>query len=112
MAKEKGSWFWSILISTNDLDDMMITSDIQLKATKEQLQRLNSAVGAKMGEHIPKQLIDGHNQKLSDDIRLLESEIDEYERLKSTNVEDIVITSIDDLLKAPIYYRIAAHMTV
>lgn len=37
---------------------------------------------------------------------------DEYDALKNSRPEDIEIHSRDDLLTAPIRYRIAAHMSV
>jgi hypothetical protein len=39
-------------------------------------------------------------------------DIEEYEALKNSRPEEIEIHSLDDLLTAPVRYRIAAHMSV
>ena len=48
-------------------------------------------------------------QDLIDEVR---QAIDEYEKLKNSSVKEIPVHSIQDLLVAPIRYRIASHMSV
>jgi DNA-binding transcriptional regulator YiaG len=90
----------------------MITSDRQMKVSKEQLALLTSALAAEMSSRVPKKLIAVRQQKLHEDIAKMQAEIDEYEHLQNMSVKDIAIIDIDDLFKAPIRFRIANHMTV
>lgn len=90
----------------------MITSDLQLKTSKEQLKLLKTGVGAKSGSHIPPALAEAHNRKLAADIKKMQAEIKEYINLKKSKSEDIKIKCFEDMLKAPIRYRIANNLTV
>lgn len=90
----------------------MITSDRQLAVAHEQLARLQAALDAPQRTDIPAKFIEANQQKIKADMARIDSEIQEYESLKHLTVEEIQIDSIEDLLKAPIKYRLASHLTV
>ena len=90
----------------------MITSEKQYQASKEQLAMLQESFDTKIKENIPEVVREAGKAQLQDLMSELQQEVDEYENLTSSNVKDIPIHSIQDLLVAPIRYRIAARMSV
>lgn len=90
----------------------MITSDKQYQAAKDQLERLEASLKAPMKPGVAQAIADAgkaQTQELIDEIR---AEIDEYDRTRHMKPSEIPIHSIDDLMVAPIRYRIAAHLSI
>lgn len=90
----------------------MITSDKQLEASKQQLAMLQQSLIAPVDENITEVVRNASKVQLQNLIDDVQKEIADYERLKSAGIQDIQIHSVDDLLVAPIRYRIASHMSV
>ncbi len=90
----------------------MITSDRQYEAAKKQLAMLEESLSAPKRKGVPdavRQAGNAQTQELMDEIQ---ESIDEYEKLRSSKPTDVEVHSLDDLMLAPIRYRIAAHMSV
>lgn len=90
----------------------MITSDKQYAAAKEQLAMLVESLSSPKKKDVPNFIEKAGKaqwQELIDEIQLT---MKEYETLKDSEPSDIEIHSLDDLMIAPIRYRIAAHMSV
>ena len=90
----------------------MITSDKQYQASKDQLVLLRESFNAPVNEKIPEVVRAVGQVQLQDLIDEVQQDIEEYEKLKNSDVEEIPVHSIQDLLVAPIRYRIASHMSV
>lgn len=90
----------------------MITSDKQYEAAKKQLAMLAESLSSPKKKGVPaavKQASKAQTQELMDEIQ---ESIDEYEQLRNSKPTDVEIHSLDDLMVAPIRYRIAAHMSI
>ncbi len=90
----------------------MITSDKQYAASKKQLAVLQESLATDMKKDIPKLIKEAGKAQLQELIDEVQSEIAEYETLKSCDLEDLKIHSIQDLMVIPIRYRIVSHMSV
>jgi hypothetical protein len=90
----------------------MITSDKQYAAAKGKLAMLEEALVAPRRDDVPLALIEVAQGQTHEMAEELKGEIAEYEMLKNTHPVEIPIHSLDDLMLAPIRYRIAANMTV
>jgi len=90
----------------------MITSDKQHAASKKQLTMLLESLDANMKNDVPAVIKKAGKAQLQELFEDVQSEITEYETLKTGKVEDLKIHSIDDLLLTPIRYRIVEHMSV
>ncbi len=90
----------------------MITSPKQYLAAQEKLKMLKESSKLKIKSGVPdilKKAAQGQTAELASE---LESEIKEYEGLKSFKSGTIQIDSIEDLMRAPIRYRLAKNMTI
>jgi hypothetical protein len=90
----------------------MITSHKQYLAAKQKLDMLDTALAVAPAPGTPAQLIEaaqGQTRELAAELR---AEIADYETLRNAHPTQISITSLDDLMDAPIRYRIAANMTI
>ena len=90
----------------------MITSDKQYAAAKDKLAMLEESLAKEPDNTVPdiiSETSEGQLQSLIDEVI---SDIEEYEILKSTKLEDLTIQSIHDLMVTPIRYRIASRMSV
>jgi Helix-turn-helix len=90
----------------------MITSNKQYDAAKKQLAMLTESLSSPVKKDVPdiiEQASRAQTQELIDEIQ---ESIKEYEELRNSKPTDVEIHSLDDLLVAPIRYRIAAHMSV
>ena len=90
----------------------MITSDRQYKAAKKQLVMLGESLSAPKKKAVPdavRQAAKAQTQELMDEIQ---ESINEYEALRNGKPTDVEIHSLDDLMVAPIRYRIAARMSL
>ena len=90
----------------------MITSDKQYEAAKKQLARLAESLTAPMKKNVPEVIANAGKAQIHELMAELQFDLDEYESLKNGRPEDVEIHSLDDLLTAPIRYRIAARMSV
>ena len=90
----------------------MITSDKQLAVAQEQLVRLIAANEATPRPDIPAEFLEANQRKVEADIDRFRQDIEEYESLKKATLADIQFNSFDDLLKAPIKYRLVSHLTL
>jgi len=90
----------------------MITSDKQFIVAKEKLAMLQESLAKKPAKPVPdiiRETTEGQLQSLIVDVC---EEIKEYEKLKSTKLEELEIHSIHDLMVTPIRYRIISRMSV
>jgi hypothetical protein len=90
----------------------MITSQKQYLAAQEKLKVLKDSTKSKFKTGVPdilKKAAQGQTAELALEI---ENEIKEYEGLKNFKATAIRIDSIEDLMLAPIRYRLAKNMTI
>lgn len=90
----------------------MITSQKQYLAAQEKLKTLKDSVKLKTKAGVPdvlKKAAQGQTTELALEI---ENEIKEYEGLKNFKAHTLRIDSIEDLMRAPIRYRLAKNMTI
>lgn len=90
----------------------MLTSEKQLKASIKAQSVLIEAINAPVNPDIPAMLVKANRRKVQRKIDAIQAEIDEYQRMKAEVVSEIKISSLVDLLKAPIRYRISRGETV
>lgn len=90
----------------------MITSQKQLIAAKEKLNLLKESLTAEYKKDVPEILKAAAIGQTEELISEIESEIAEYEGLKKSSFSEIQIFSLEDLMDAPIRYRIAKGMTI
>lgn len=90
----------------------MITSDKQYDAAKYQLARLVESLAAPTKANVPDIIASAGRAQTEELAAEIQRNIEEYERLKNTRLEDIEIHSLEDLIATPIRYRIAARMSV
>lgn len=90
----------------------MITSDRQYAAAKEQLAMLIDSLSSPKKKDVPDVVEKAGKAQLQELIDEMQVNIDEYDALKKSAPTDIKIHSLDDLMIAPIRYRIAAHMSL
>lgn len=89
----------------------MITSDRQLKVTREKIDSLKKALAAGPDKGVPDVLRQAFVDSQLSMIEDLNKEVKEYEYLKSIKPSDIEVRTFEDLRLLPIRYRIAAHLT-
>ena len=90
----------------------MIKSGKQYAASKKQLAMLEKSLAANMKNDVPKVIKEAGKKQLRELIDEIKCEIAEYERLRDFKLKDLKIRSVEDLMKMPIRYRIASHMSV
>ncbi len=90
----------------------MITSDKQYAVAKEQLAMLTESLSSPKKEDVPDLIEKASKAQLQELIDEIQLKLEEYDALKDSKPSDIEIHSLDDLMIAPIRYRIAAHMSV
>lgn len=90
----------------------MITSDKQYEAAKKQLAMLVESLAAPAKEGIPEEIKQANKVQTGELIKEIQQEIDEYENLRNSKPTDVEIHSLEDLMVAPIRYRLAAHMSI
>ena len=90
----------------------MITSNKQYLAAKKQLSMLTKSSLSPIKEHIPSVIEKANRQQLKELINEIQLSINEYDALKNGTLADIEIHSMEDLMKAPIRYRLTTHMSV
>ena len=90
----------------------MITSDKQYATAKEQLTMLTTSLSSPKKKDVPGLIEKAGKAQLQELISEIQLNIKEYDALKNSEPSDIEIHSLNDLMIAPIRYRIAAHMSV
>jgi len=91
---------------------IMITSEKQYEAAKEQLQMLSQSLLSPLKNDVPIAIEAAAKSQLQELIDEIKKNMDEYSKLIKNNNAAIEIHSLDDLLAAPIRYRLATHMTI
>ncbi len=90
----------------------MITSDRQLNAAQEKLDMLKASLDAPAKKGVSKAIVEAAKRQIQELIDELQAEIDDYTRTGQMDPSEIPINTIDDLMVAPIRYRISAHLSV
>lgn len=90
----------------------MITSDKQYEAAKEKLQMLTQSLLIRTKKDVPQVIAEASRSQVQELIDEINTNIDEYIKLTENKNTTIEIHSLDDLLSAPIRYRLATHMTI
>ncbi len=90
----------------------MITSNKQYLAAQKQLSMLTKSSLSPIREDIPLVIEKANRQQLKELINEIQLSINEYEALKNGTLADIEIHSMEDLMKAPIRYRLTTNMSV
>lgn len=90
----------------------MITKKSQYKASQEAAAMLREILEAEPMPQLPTKLAMATQEKTKRQLKEIENEINEYETYTSGEVTHIPLTSLDDLLKAPIRCRLAMNQTV
>jgi len=90
----------------------MITSDRQHKAAQEKLVMLKAALDAPTKPGVSKVIAKAARMQIQELIGELQGEIDDYTRTGKMKPSDIPINTFDDLMIAPIRYRISSHLSV
>jgi len=90
----------------------MITSQKQLTAAKEKIRLLREGLAAPPAAGAPAILVDAARGQVEELIAEIEAEIREYEALQTMNAEEFRIESVEELMDAPIRYRLANKMTI
>ncbi len=92
----------------------MITSDKQYEAAKEQLKMLMQSLSAPIKKDVPTVIEKAAKSQIKELIAEIKAKIEEYSKLIKNNDDEVVIEihSLDDLLAAPIRYRLASHMSI
>ena len=90
----------------------MITSDKQYEAAKKQLVMLTESLSSPVKKGVPDEIEQAGRAQTQELIDEIQEAINEYHALRNSNPSDVEIHSVDDLMVAPIRYRIAAHMSI
>ena len=90
----------------------MITSDKQCQTTEEKRKMLEDALKAPNKPGISEVIAQAARMHTKELIDELQGEIDEYRKIGKMKPSEIPIKTIDDLMVAPIRYRIASHLSV
>jgi len=90
----------------------MITSDKQYAASKKQLAMLTKSLKAPAKKNVPAIIAKAGKAQLQELIAEIRAEMKEYDELRNSNLSDIEIHSLDDLMVAPIRYRLASRMSI
>jgi hypothetical protein len=90
----------------------MITSDRQYAAAKKQLAMLTETLASPKNKNVPEAIETAGKAQLQELMDEIKATIVEYKTLQSSALSDIKIHSLDDLMVAPIRYRIVAHMSL
>lgn len=90
----------------------MITSNKQFEVAKEKLHMLKQSLLAPVKKNIPSEIVKASRNQVQELIHEIKANIDEYVKLTENKSTVIEIHSLDELLSAPIRYRLATHMTI
>ncbi len=90
----------------------MITSNKQYQAATAKLTLLNDALSAPTKPAVSEMIVKAarlQTQELIDDIQ---RDIDDYDATGKMKPSDIPIQTVDDLMVAPIRFRLASHLSI
>ena len=90
----------------------MIVSQQQYTATAKKLKMLQDSLSAPPREGVPEEFVQAAFAQTRELIGELQAEIDEYDRITTSDPAVIPVNSIEDLLVAPIRYRLASHKSL
>lgn len=90
----------------------MITSDKQYEAAKKQLALLTESLSSPAKKGVPNEIEQAGRAQTQELIDEIQESVNEYHALRNSRPSDVEIHSVDDLMVAPIRYRIAAHMSI
>ena len=90
----------------------MITSNKQCQVAEEKLKMLEDALDAPNKPGVSKVIAKAARMQTQELIDELQGRIDEYHKTGKMKVSEIPIITVDDLMVAPIRYRIASHLSV
>ncbi len=89
----------------------MITSDRQLKASKEKLAELKKSLQKSPSSSMNPILVKSAKVQTQSVIQEIENEISLYEDLKTKGTAAIKLNSIADVLSLPVMYRVAKGLS-
>lgn len=90
----------------------MITSQKQYNAAKKKMDGLKSFLSQKTKKQIPPVLLNAARGQIQELCAELEQEMQDYQKIQDYHFKTMAIHSFDDLLEAPMHYRIASHLTI
>jgi hypothetical protein len=90
----------------------MITSDKQCQVAQEKLKILKDALNAPDKPGISEAIVQAARMQTQELIDEIQAEIDDYRKTSQMKPSEISIQTFDDLMAAPIRYRIASHLSV
>lgn len=90
----------------------MITSDKQYQVAKEKLEVLKKSITAPVKSSVPKAIAKAGKAQYQSMCEELAEEINQYEVLINSNPSDLTFNSVEEMMTAPIRYRLAAKMSV
>jgi len=90
----------------------MITSDKQYKESLKKIAMLQDSLLLPNKSNIPDIIEKAGQSQIQELIESIQSEIEEFKKYKTIDISQLEIHSIDDLMKTPIRYRLAAGMSI
>ncbi len=90
----------------------MLTSKIQYNAAKRAAESLKKALETEANPNLSAKLVAANRSKIQRKLDKIEQEIVEYEINRKRDISQIPIHSMDDMLIAPILYRIAKNKSL
>lgn len=90
----------------------MITSDKQYKEALKKIEMLQLSLTAPKKPNIPPIIEKAGRSQISELINNIKCEIKEFEKYRDIDISKLEIHSLDDLMKTPIRYRLAAGMSI
>ncbi len=90
----------------------MITSDKQCQAAQDKLTMLKDTLNAPNKLGISESIAQAARMQTQELIDEIQVEIDDYHKTSKMKPSEISIQTFDDLMAAPIRYRIASHLSV
>lgn len=89
----------------------MITSDRQYQTARGKLKMLEASGNAPSKSGVANAIANAAKSQINELAEELRIEISEYEKIRDMQPDEVPIQSIDDLMVAPIRYRIASNMS-
>ena len=87
----------------------MILSQQQYTATRKKLKMLEDSLSAPRREGVPEKFVQAALAQTRELMGEMQAEIAEYEQITMSDPAEIPVNSIQDLLVAPVRYRLASH---
>ena len=90
----------------------MITSNKQCQAGEDKLRMLKESLNAPTKPGVSETIVNATYLQTQELINELQCDIDDYHTTGTMRLSDIPIETVDDLMVAPIRFRIAAHLSI